>query len=425
MNKPFLLLYGSVDCYAGYGARARDIAKVLIKSDKYDIKIISCRWGNTTQGFLQEDNEDHKEILDRILINNVLPKKPDIYIMVSIPSEMQRVGNYNILITAGIETNMCDPSWIEGCNRADLVLTSSEHSKNVFINTKAEKQDKNTKQIIEKIELKSPTDVLFEGYDDSIYDKDLEPLDCELNDKLDQIPEDFIFMFCGHWLAGGLGEDRKNVGLLIKIFLDTFKDRHKQPALILKTNSASTCIIDRNEILEKIAKIKSLVSGKLPNIYLLHGEISDDEMNELYNHPKIKAFVSFTKGEGFGRPLLESSIYQKPIIATNWSGHLDFLKPEFTTLIPGQLTKVSPSAVVPNMLIPESSWFDINITQASNALNNVFVNYKDILGKAKRQSYFSKTNFTIDKMGQKLDEILENKVPRVIPMVLPKLVKLN
>ena len=51
------------------------------------------------------------------------------------------------------------------------------------------------------------------------------------------------------------------------------------------------------------------------------------EMNSIYNHSKVKAMVSLTKGEGFGRPLLEFSLSQKPLIVSGWSGHMDFLPP--------------------------------------------------------------------------------------------------
>ena len=47
-------------------------------------------------------------------------------------------------------------------------------------------------------------------------------------------------------------------------------------------------------------------------------------MNELYNHPKVKAMVSMTKGEGYGRPLAEFGLSKKPIIASGWSGQCRF-----------------------------------------------------------------------------------------------------
>ncbi len=425
MNKPLFIISCPIDTFSGYGARSRDIVKSLLKLNEYDIKILPQRWGNCTQGFLQQDNPEHKAILDCFLTSPQLPRKPDIWMQITVPNEMQRVGEYNILVTAGIETDLCSMEWIEGCNKADLVLVSSEHSKKVFLNTKGQKVDNNTKQIIENIECKTPIEVLFEGFDDEIFNKDKPRLDCELNTQLDNIKEDFNFLFVGHWLQGGFGEDRKNIGQLVKIFLETFKDKHIQPGLILKTNSASTSIMDRDAILAKIEKIKESIQGKLPNIYLLHGEFSDEEMNELYNHSKIKSFISFTKGEGFGRPLLESSVYQKPVIAPNWSGQIDFLKPEFSILLSGQLKQISSSSVVPGMLIPEGKWFEVDTKQSSIVLQNVYNNYKDFVGKSKRQSYFSKVNFSIDKMGQRLKEILDQKVPRKIELSLPKLIKIK
>lgn len=423
--KPLFVISCPIDCYSGYSSRSRDIVKSLLKLNEYDIKILPQRWGNCTQGFLKQDNPEHKAILDCFLTSPQLPRKPEVWCQVTVPNEMQRVGDYNILITAGIETDLCSMEWIEGCNRADLVLTSSEHSKKVFLNTKGEKRDKINNQLIEKIECTTPIEVLFEGIDTEIFNKDKSKLDCDLNKQLDNIKEDFNFLFVGHWLQGGFGEDRKNVGQLIKTFLETFKDKSKQPGLILKTNSASTSIMDRDSILSKIEKIKQLVPGKLPNIYLLHGELKDEEMNELYNHPKIKSFVSFTKGEGFGRPLLESSIYQKPILVSNWSGQLDFLKPEFNTLLLGQLKQISPSTQVPGILIPESKWFEVDTKKASIDLQNVYTNYKDFIGNAKRQSYFSKLNFSLEKMEHRLKEIIDEKIPKRIDLVLPKLVKIK
>jgi hypothetical protein len=109
------------------------------------------------------------------------------------------------------------------------------------------------------------------------------------------------------------------MGYTIKSFLETFKNKPKgkRPALILKVQAGSgTSIMDREELLNRIDAIRKTVKGDLPNIYLLHGEMSDAEMNELYNHGKVKAMISLTKGEGFGRPLLEFSLVNKPIIAS-------------------------------------------------------------------------------------------------------------
>jgi len=144
---------------------------------------------------------------------------------------------------------------------------------------------------------------------------------------------------------------------------------------------------------------------------LLHGDFTDEEMNSLYNHSKVKAMVSLTKGEGFGRPLLEFSLSKKPIITTNWSGHLDFLKPEFTTLINGQLTNVHPSAAN-KMITTNTQWFSPDLGQIGFALKDVFENYKKYAENGKRQAYYSKTNFSWEQMKDKLDKILDENLPK-------------
>jgi glycosyltransferase involved in cell wall biosynthesis len=423
--KPLLVISCPIDTFSGYGARARDIVKSLLKSDKYEIKILSQRWGNTPFGFLKTDNPEHKQMLDCILATPQLPKQPDIWVQISVPNEFQPIGKYNIGITAGIETTVCDASWIEGLNRMSLNLVSSNHAKTVFENSKFEKRNQN-QQLEGIIELKSPIEVLFEGVDTNIYKKIDEFKSKYLFDELNNIEEKFNYLFVGHWLQGETGQDRKDVGMLIKTFLETFKNKPIKPGLILKTQGATPSIMDRDKMLSQIEAIRLTVSAEnLPNVYLLHGEFSDEEMNELYNHPKVNAFVSFTKGEGYGRPLLESSITQKPVIASNWSGHIDFLNAEMSILLPGEVKQIHPSAVVPNMLIAESGWFTVDYKKASQILEDVYKNSKKYVDGAKKQSYRSRTEFSLEKMGEKLINILDNRVPKQIELKLPQLKKIQ
>lgn len=428
MGKLKTVVYCPVDCYSGYSSRSRDLIKAMIdlKQDEWDIKIISCRWGNTPLGFI-DDNMDEWGFLKPYILKQNLNYQPDIMFWITIPSEAQRVGKWNCLITAGIETTICDPSWIEGINRMDLTLVSSEHAKKVFMETKFEKRDQTTNQLIGTIQVEKTIEVLHEGANLDIY-KPIEPKDIT-NINLDNVKESFTFLFLGHWIGNAdIGEDRKNVGLLVKAFYETFKNKKNKPALILKTSGAGSSYTDRNKILDKIDQIKNTVGSKdLPNVYLFHGDVSDQEINELYNHPKVKAMISLTKGEGFGRPLLEFSLVKKPIITSNWSGHLDFLKPEFTLLIPGTLKNVHASAVVPNIILAESQWFAPDHGYVGSYMVEVFENYKDYKEKANRQAYYSKTNFSWDKMKEKMCDIFTRNIPdlpKPIELKLPSVIKL-
>jgi glycosyltransferase involved in cell wall biosynthesis len=418
----------AIDTYSGYGARSRDLVKALINLNKYDVKVMPQRWGNTPHGFI----EDHKEewgFLTSHLIDGQLTQQPDIWAQITVPNEFQPIGKYNIGITAGIETTICAPQWIEGMNRMDLNLVSSEHSKKAFQDSKFQRQDEKTKQVIGVVELTTPIEVLFEGVNiDKYNNAPLHP-DSDIKKALDGINEEFAFLFAGHWLQGDLGQDRKDVSGLIKVFLDTFKNKKKQPALVLKTMSGPASITDRNLILKKIDMIKQTVNSKnLPNIYLFHGEISDSEVNELYNHTKIKAMVSLTKGEGFGRPLLEFTQTKKPVIASNWSGHIDFLNPEFTSLVPGNLTPIHPSAQVKDMLIEGSQWFTADYGFVSGLLKDYVENYKKYQENGKRLGFYCKTNFSFEKMQEKLDTILDKNLPTIpkqIQIQLPQLKKVE
>jgi glycosyltransferase involved in cell wall biosynthesis len=356
-----------------------------------------------------------------------LPRQPDVWIQITVPNEFQAIGKFNIGITAGIETTVCDASWIEGVNRMDLTLASSNHTKQVFEQSTFEQRDKNTNQLIKAIRLEKPVEVLFEGADLDKYfyinDNDLEGTDLVLS--LDEIKEDFCFLFVGHWLQGQIGEDRKNVGYMIKAFLEIFKNKKVKPALILKTSSATNSIMDREEVIKKIDAVKQTVKGDLPNVYLLHGDLDDEDINNLYNHSKVKAMVSLTKGEGFGRPLLEFSLSKKPIIASNWSGHLDFLHPDYNVLVGGSLTNVHQSAQVKDMILAESQWFTPNDASVADAFNNVYSDYNKYVELSKRQAHHAKTNFSFDKMAEKLDQILDNKVPKQVELKLPSLPKLK
>jgi glycosyltransferase involved in cell wall biosynthesis len=422
--KPLVFISCPIDTHSGYGARSRDIVKALIKSEKYDVKVLPQRWGNTPFGFLKPENPDHKLMLNCLWVNPQLPKQPDIWIQITVPNEFQPIGKFNVGITAGIETTLCAAPWIDGINRMNLTFVSSEHAKKVFENSIFEEKD-NQGKTLRSIKAEKPVEVLFEGVDTNIFKK-LDAFNGEVNDTLeDLVKEDFNFLFVGHWLQGEIGQDRKDVGMLIKTFLETFKDKKQKPGLILKVSCGNYSIMDRDDILDRIRRIEESIGGDLPNIYLLHGELTDDEMNELYNHSKIKASISFTKGEGYGRPLLEATIAGKPVIASNYSGHLDFLDPEMSILLPGEVKQIHPTAVVQDMLIPESGWFTVDYKKASEILEDVCRNYKKYIDGAKKQAYRSRTEFSLDKMSEKLLSILEEKVPKPVQLKLPTLKKIE
>jgi glycosyltransferase involved in cell wall biosynthesis len=420
--KPTLVFQAPVATRSGYGDHARDLLHSLYKLDKFDIKVISTRWGNTPMDSLNYDNEFHKWIVD-----NIIPKieqKPDIYIQVTVPNEFQPIGFYNIGITAAIETTHSPLDWVHGCNRMDLIIVPSEHSKKSLVDAVYNEADKNTGQLIAQHKITKPIEILFEGFDESDFGTD----EVAHITELDSIKEDFAFLFVGHWLRGDLGEDRKNVGMMIKSFAMAFKNEKVKPALVLKTSSAGFSIIDRETTIKKIREVLGKDYKSVP-IYLLHGDLTASEMNGLYEHPKVKAMLNFTKGEGFGRPLLEFSLTGKPVIVSNWSGHLDFLK-QGAVLLEGELKTVHESAA-DQFLLKESQWFNVNISKALTTIKDVYKNYDKYKVESFQLGKQNKQNFGLEKMTKLFDVILNQygiytKIqPKFQQLQLPKLKMLN
>jgi len=418
MSKAKVVVSCPIDTYSGYGARSRDFVQALIDTNEYDVKILPQRWGETRWGYLKDHNDT--ELSSRIIRN--MADQPEVWIQITIPNEFKAVGKYNIGVTAGIETTLCDPSWIKGANNMNLMLVSSKHALESFQRSKFDLTDPKTKQHVENIEIKTKMEVLFEGADLTKYIVSKEKTD--VTETLDKIPESFCYLTTGHWMQGAFGEDRKNMGFTLKAFLETFKNKKNPPALVMKSHSVTTSTLDRNRILEQIEAVRKTVKGKLPNVYLLHGEVSDKEMNSLYNNPKIKAFLSLPKGEGFGRPFLEFSLVNKPIIASYWSGQTDFLSSEFIRPVKGVLKPVHKSVLVKEIIIEQAEWFTPDAADTGKALKDVHTNYKKWATLAKRQGHKSRTEFSYEKMVDTLKTILDTNVPKFaqeVNLALPTL----
>ena len=438
MNKPLLLIETPLT-RSGYALRGYDLALSLIKSEKYEVIIFPTRWGSTPPLQLDSENSDHELIKSHI--RQQIHQQPDIHLQVTIPSEFRPLGKKSFGITAGTETTGCPPSWVEGCNRMDAVFFSAAHSVNVFKNVILEKRDQKTNQVVETIKVSKPLETLFEGVNLGIFNKETEGTGYPINKFINEIPEKFVFLCVGHWLQGHLGQDRKDIGGLIKTFYDVFKRKgsNNRPALILKSSGAGFSITERDQIVDKIQQIQEMVrssgfKGEFPSVHLLNGEMSDEEMNALYNHPKVKAMVSFHKGEGWGRPLLEFTTTGKPVIASNWSGPVDFLNKDFAFLLPGQLTKVDRSAAN-EWIQGDDQWFSVNYQFAGQVLNDCYEHYDKYLEKSRKHAKFTRDNFSLEKLQERILELLDKYVNLQEPVIttpnepkrlqLPKLKKLT
>ena len=429
MNKPLCVIQAPVFSRSGYGDWSREVAKSILRYGKYDLKIATTKWGNNPIKRFQDDL-DYNDPLNLALFDKMLKeplnRQPDLFIQVSIPNEFKPIGKYNIGMTAGIETTAAAGEWIEGLNKMDMNIVTSRHSKRVFDEADYTKEFQDGSGRKEQLRSVKPMEVCFWGANTDIYkitDQKVESVEKVMNN----IPEQYAFLFVGQWTHDHPFHDRKDIGNLIKTFLNAFKDRPNKPCLILKTSGTNYSKMDKDNTLKKIRIVESQVQGDLPNIYLIHGELNDVEMNALFNHEKVKCHVSFTHGEGFGHPLLLASLSGKPLLVSDWSGHLDFLSTNKECLLPGRVEAI-PAASANQWLIKESGWFNVSYSLAEERMKQYYFSMSQrIKDNALTLAKHNAEHFSTQAMDQTLHEILNKYVPEFAveqKIVIPQL-KMN
>lgn len=292
---------------SGYGVHSRMLLRALVEADKYDITVMSVPWGATPLIYTSDPFlEKVKELSAKF--NPQSPGQFDLSVQVTIPNEFQRMATRNIGITAGIEVDRVSPAWIKKVNEdVDVLVVPSKHSADSFHRTE---------------QVNKPVLILPEWVDTSVFNVDPIPDGQAIID----FPAPFNFLAVGLGFDKPDGEDRKNFTSLVKWFCEQFRGR-EDVGLVLKASMVNCSPPDFHAVRNRIEQIKASTGcGQFPRVHLIHGRLSDRELAALYKNPRIKALVSLTHGEGFGLPIIEAAACGLPVVATDWSGHLDFLR---------------------------------------------------------------------------------------------------
>jgi glycosyltransferase involved in cell wall biosynthesis len=318
--------------YSGYGTHARQVFRWLLTKD-VDVYTQVVPWG-ATSWMINPDYEDG--LVNEIMKRSIqLQKKPDVSFQIQLPNEWDpTLAKKNVGISAYVETDRCNPQWILASNQMDTVVVPSTHVKKCIEATGT---------------LSVPLHVIPEAYYDSIAEKKLPKLDLDFS-------TDFNFLVVGQLTGNNPHNDRKNIFNTIKWICETFHN-DKNVGIVLKTNSGKNTKIDRVVTTKLLTALMSEArDGPNPKLHFLHGAMTQEEMASLYRHPKIKALVSLTRGEGYGLPLLEAAASGLPVIATNWSGHLDFLNKGKFLKVQYQLSDVHKSRIDNRIFISGTKW---------------------------------------------------------------------
>lgn len=365
-----IVLRAPVFSQSGYGAHSKDIAMALWNSQKFNVSILPTGWGGastSTEGMTLKE----KEALEYMCNNKLHQGVPFIFAHVGLPTEFQKIGNFNIGITAGLESDSITQEWVNSCNTMDLVIVSSNVVKDIFIRSG----------------VTSRVEAIEEGVDISIFND--KPL---VEDLFPAIDTSHNLLAIGQWLPGRFGEDRKGIGILIDTFLKTFKD-DKNVGLVLKTYITNNSSVDFYRLRKLLKDTIASHDRKTANIYLVHGNLTTEQLISLYKHPRINGFVSLTSGEGWGRGIAEAIACDLPVAVTGWGGHMHYSNPRYMKLIEYSLKPVSLSAVQSGFFTPDMIWAYPNLEDAKRKMKqlieNPLSNKKNAIeyGKIFRETY--------------------------------------
>lgn len=407
-----VILRGPVFSRSGYGEHARFVFRSIIDQPLFDIYVVPTGWGQTGNVIFDDKDPDHvkmQECIDKYMHahHNRVPLKFDISLQVCIPNELERMAEYNICITAGVETTKIHPEWIQKMNMIEKVITISEFSKNILANAKEIVQTPDGQQF----ELKTQTPVEVVGY--PVREITPETFDFEV---------DTTFNFLTVCQAG----PRKNLQQTIVGFVNQFFP-YSNVGLILKINHINNSTKDFYEIKKSITTLLKDVPHRQCKVYILHGDLTDGQLASLYRNESVKALVSLSHAEGFGLPVFEAAINELPVVATNWSGYLDFLtlEKEYTRKsrkgnktrkitktknmfepVDFDLKPIHPSIADNKILMQNSQWAYPKEASYVKAMANVAENYEEVFKRAQKLAKHIKQEFSDEKMKQKMRDAI-------------------
>ena len=367
--KKKIFVRGPVLSQSGYGEQSRFALRALrSREDLFDIYIQPINWGQT--GWIWEENEFREWIDERILETQLLMQKrllhPDISLQITIPNEFERLCPINIGYTAGIETTMVAPVWLQKGNEMDKILVVSNHAKESYINTVAQATNQQTGQTF-PYKLETPIEVVWENTPTAPVE-DIEGF----------VPRhDFNFL-----CVSQMGP-RKNLHNTIRWFVEEFVDQ--DVGLVIKTNTKNNSRIDFEHTERAIKSILGPYPDRKCSVSLLHGDLSERQMRALYEHDKVKAMINISHGEGFGLPLFEAARLCLPIISVGWSGQLDFLNynnKDYFLKVKHELRPVQPQAVWEGVIRADSQWAYADQGSYKMSLRMMYKKYDDFVKMA-------------------------------------------
>jgi len=378
---------------SGYGIHSRQLFSWLSERSDIDLTVECVQWGRTSW-ILDEDQENgiYKKIMHH---SKPIDKAGgyDISFQVQLPDEWDAsIAKKNIGVTAVVETDKCSHEWIDTCNKMDAVIVPSKFTKNVLRRSGV---------------ITTELFVIQEWFNRDIINNSL--VAKTQNDlRYAKIKKDFNVLVVGTLTSNIALDDRKNLNNTIKWLCEEFKD-DEDVGIVLKTSFGKGTSSDRKMCIDYLENaLKEYRSGSFPSFYFLHGNMKKEEMAALMRHNKIKLYASATRGEGYGLPLIEAAVAGVPIVATNWSGHLEFLQKENFGTVNYELVEIQESKVDGRIFKKGFRWADPNEDSFKSEVRKVYDDYGTAKDKAKLMKKHIQFNFNSAVIKNKYNEFLES-----------------
>ena len=408
-EKPKILVRAPVLTRTGYGEHGRFVLRALRTiEEKIDIYVSPVNWGNSN--WIWENNEE-RQWLDKLIHKTAVYQQKckemkhetpyAMSVQVTIPNEWERLAPVNIGVTAGIETTKVAPIWLEKANNMNKVVTISQHSRETFINSVYEGINQQTGQ---PARLACNQDIAVVHYPAKTYKK---------RDLKLKLETPFNFLTVAQW------GPRKNLPNTIQWFVEEFID-NPEVGLVVKTFAKGGSVLDRHATSNMLKTLLSKYKNRKCKVYLLHGDLNDEEMHSLYQQPSIKAFVSLSHGEGFGLPHFEAAYTGLPVVAPAWSGYMDFLcipredksgriktKPSFAA-VDYDLKPVQKEAHWDGVIQADSEWCFANQGSYKMKLREVYKDYGRFKKQATELKKWVRNTFTEERQHQQLASIVSD-----------------
>lgn len=385
-----VILRGPVLTQSGYGVHCRQIAKWLLSKEFIDLKFQALPWGDTPWLINSHESSLVEKIMKKTIDLSEKSEKSDVSFQLQLPNEWDpNIASFNVGMTAAVETDVCNPQWVNACNSMDMIVVPSKHAADCIT-----KSGNLTKPIV----------VIPESYCEDIDSDNVE----STIEKLSKFSTGFNFLIFGQITGDNPMNDRKNIFFTIKWLCEVFGN-DPDVGIIIKTNMGRNTCIDKKKTSGLIkAIIRECRKEAFPKIHLLHGDISDLEVAALYRHPQVKALVSTTRGEGYGLPILEAAASGLPVIATGWSGHTDFLNHGKYINLSYSLRNIHSSRVDDRIFMKDAKWAEVH----EEDFKKKIVKFRNSSSTPKEWatdlSKVIKQNYCFESVSKKYDETFKD-----------------